>query len=251
MKRSPLAPAFTHGACLLRALYGKVLPAGLAGNSNPGLWASQAAASAPGLSVAWSAFFASALPIPPDPQFTAHTQSCCCRCSAPPPGQQLRLCHQSSISATAPETAGSSDLLARSCVILFLPLTTSSFLLSYPSVGHSQGSASPANLHRQQPLHFPPLLDSYRRLTNYSQWPSPSRTDGPTLRRMYSPDSLVASPSCICSLSRQRRCSIIVITNTMSSSTPQNTPLNNAPISSHAQQPGVASIKEGELRQPR
>lgn len=29
------------------------------------------------------------------------------------------------------------------------------------------------------------------------------------------------------------------------SSTPQNTPANNAPISSHAQQPGVASIKEG------
>lgn len=28
-------------------------------------------------------------------------------------------------------------------------------------------------------------------------------------------------------------------------STPQNTPANNAPISSHAQQPGVASIKEG------
>ncbi|KAH7033329.1 nucleosome assembly protein 1-like 1 [Microdochium trichocladiopsis] len=33
----------------------------------------------------------------------------------------------------------------------------------------------------------------------------------------------------------------------MSSSTPQNTPLNNAPISSHAQQPGVASIKEEDL----
>lgn len=29
--------------------------------------------------------------------------------------------------------------------------------------------------------------------------------------------------------------------------TPQNTPANNAPISSHAQQPGVASIKEGIL----
>ncbi|KAL8755422.1 MAG: hypothetical protein Q9199_003645 [Rusavskia elegans] len=29
--------------------------------------------------------------------------------------------------------------------------------------------------------------------------------------------------------------------------TPQNTPANNAPISSHAQQPGVASIKEEEL----
>ncbi|KPM41659.1 putative nucleosome assembly protein [Neonectria ditissima] len=29
--------------------------------------------------------------------------------------------------------------------------------------------------------------------------------------------------------------------------TPQNTPLNNAPISSHAQQPGVASIKEEDL----
>ncbi|KAH7166267.1 nucleosome assembly protein [Dactylonectria macrodidyma] len=29
--------------------------------------------------------------------------------------------------------------------------------------------------------------------------------------------------------------------------TPQNTPLNNAPISSHAQQPGVSSIKEEEL----
>lgn len=29
------------------------------------------------------------------------------------------------------------------------------------------------------------------------------------------------------------------------SRTPQNTPANNAPISSHAQQPGVASIKEG------
>jgi nucleosome assembly protein 1-like 1 len=28
--------------------------------------------------------------------------------------------------------------------------------------------------------------------------------------------------------------------------TPQNTPANNAPISSHAQQPGVASIKEGD-----
>jgi nucleosome assembly protein 1-like 1 len=27
--------------------------------------------------------------------------------------------------------------------------------------------------------------------------------------------------------------------------TPQNTPANNAPISSHAQQPGVSSIKEG------
>lgn len=31
------------------------------------------------------------------------------------------------------------------------------------------------------------------------------------------------------------------------SSTPQNTPANNAPISSHAQQPGVASISEGKL----
>jgi hypothetical protein len=30
-------------------------------------------------------------------------------------------------------------------------------------------------------------------------------------------------------------------------STPQNTPANNAPISSHAQQPGVSSIKEGKL----
>lgn len=30
-----------------------------------------------------------------------------------------------------------------------------------------------------------------------------------------------------------------------SSSTPQNTPATNAPISSHAQQPGVASISEG------
>jgi len=30
-------------------------------------------------------------------------------------------------------------------------------------------------------------------------------------------------------------------------STPQNTPATTAPISSHAQQPGVASIKEGEL----
>jgi nucleosome assembly protein 1-like 1 len=29
--------------------------------------------------------------------------------------------------------------------------------------------------------------------------------------------------------------------------TPQNTPANNAPISSHAQQPGVSSIKEGKL----
>lgn len=29
-------------------------------------------------------------------------------------------------------------------------------------------------------------------------------------------------------------------------STPQNTPANNAPISSHAQQPGVASIREGK-----
>ena len=31
-------------------------------------------------------------------------------------------------------------------------------------------------------------------------------------------------------------------------STPQNTPANNAPISSHAQQPGVASIKEGRSK---
>jgi nucleosome assembly protein 1-like 1 len=30
-------------------------------------------------------------------------------------------------------------------------------------------------------------------------------------------------------------------------STPQNTPANTAPISSHAQQPGIASIKEGEV----
>lgn len=29
--------------------------------------------------------------------------------------------------------------------------------------------------------------------------------------------------------------------------TPQNTPANNAPISSHAQQPGIASIKEGKI----
>lgn len=35
-----------------------------------------------------------------------------------------------------------------------------------------------------------------------------------------------------------------------SSSTPQNTPANNAPISSHAQQPGVASIKEGRPHRP-
>ena len=33
-------------------------------------------------------------------------------------------------------------------------------------------------------------------------------------------------------------------------STPQNTPASNAPISSHAQQPAVASIKEGELSIP-
>lgn len=32
----------------------------------------------------------------------------------------------------------------------------------------------------------------------------------------------------------------------MDSRTPQNTPANNAPISSKAQAPGVASIKEGE-----
>jgi len=35
------------------------------------------------------------------------------------------------------------------------------------------------------------------------------------------------------------------LTEPRSCSTPQNTPANNAPISSHAQQPGVASIKEG------
>lgn len=29
--------------------------------------------------------------------------------------------------------------------------------------------------------------------------------------------------------------------------TPQNTPLNNAPISSRAQQPGVNTIKEGTI----
>lgn len=33
----------------------------------------------------------------------------------------------------------------------------------------------------------------------------------------------------------------------MTTSTPQNTPANAAPISSRAQQPGVASIKEGEF----
>ncbi|MCJ1378785.1 hypothetical protein MMC17_001884 [Xylographa soralifera] len=33
----------------------------------------------------------------------------------------------------------------------------------------------------------------------------------------------------------------------MTAPTPQNTPANNAPISSHAQQPGVASIKEEDL----
>ena len=32
---------------------------------------------------------------------------------------------------------------------------------------------------------------------------------------------------------------------TLQTSTPQNTPANNAPISSHAQQPGVGTIKEG------
>ena len=37
---------------------------------------------------------------------------------------------------------------------------------------------------------------------------------------------------------------------TQSCSTPQNTPANNAPISSHAQQPGVASIKEGRPHRP-
>lgn len=42
-------------------------------------------------------------------------------------------------------------------------------------------------------------------------------------------------------------CPLRLLTTPPSSSTPQNTPLNNAPISSHAQQPGVASIKEGEL----
>jgi nucleosome assembly protein 1-like 1 len=36
-----------------------------------------------------------------------------------------------------------------------------------------------------------------------------------------------------------------VLTKAFSRRTPQNTPANNAPISSHAQQPGVASIKEG------
>lgn len=35
---------------------------------------------------------------------------------------------------------------------------------------------------------------------------------------------------------------------TFLSSTPQNTPANNAPISSHAQQPGVGTIKEGMLK---
>lgn len=33
----------------------------------------------------------------------------------------------------------------------------------------------------------------------------------------------------------------------MQKRTPQNTPANNAPISSHAQQPGVSSIKEGKF----
>lgn len=34
---------------------------------------------------------------------------------------------------------------------------------------------------------------------------------------------------------------------TVTARTPQNTPANNAPISSHAQQPGVGTIKEGML----
>lgn len=36
-----------------------------------------------------------------------------------------------------------------------------------------------------------------------------------------------------------------MLTTPPSISTPQNTPATAAPISSHAQQPGVASIKEG------
>lgn len=35
--------------------------------------------------------------------------------------------------------------------------------------------------------------------------------------------------------------------NLQTAPTPQNTPANNAPISSHAQQPGVGTIKEGKM----
>jgi nucleosome assembly protein 1-like 1 len=38
------------------------------------------------------------------------------------------------------------------------------------------------------------------------------------------------------------------ITDNMANSTPQNTPANNAPISSHATAPGMSSINEGKLK---
>jgi hypothetical protein len=40
-------------------------------------------------------------------------------------------------------------------------------------------------------------------------------------------------------------------TNNMANSTPQNTPANNAPISSHATAPGMSSINEGKLHHTR
>lgn len=113
-------------------------------------------------------------------------------------------------------------------------------------------------------------IPSFPRSQPPPKWLSPSRTSGlksPWPRELLqlsqspSPRSQTPSPTC----HRRFACSPRVPVNTTTNrgkksppalsppltkqpqtcSTPQNTPANNAPISSHAQQPGVDSIKEG------
>lgn len=80
------------------------------------------------------------------------------------------------------------------------------------------------------PHSLPPPL-----FTTHSSCLSPSET-----RRRTSRSHRKAPPVLFFSLSKAKK-NILTCRRT-----PQNTPANNAPISSHAQQPGVSSIEEGK-----
>lgn len=89
------------------------------------------------------------------------------------------------------------------------------------------------------------VSQAHLRIPSY-QTPWPSRFVESVLRRLWLRKSFLRlqMPSFIDVLPAASRTTML--TTPPSLSTPQNTPAATAPISSHAQQPGVASIKEGE-----
>lgn len=144
------------------------------------------------------------------------------------------------------------------CKVLHQAQCPNFFQLIAPPPKFSKRQRPPSSQLSISPSTSPPFPDIYLLLlwlvSNPAPWPNPFEASEPTclsLRESPLPRlilrfprpglPLFSMPSLFCVVSASD-----LLTTPPSLSTPQNTPLNNAPISSHAQQPGVASIKEGE-----